>query len=108
MNHQSDQLASNENHSPFMAMLAGFVVFFLEEGGIFPVTPLDRESGFTEVVAQVSVSLARERCFFGLEFSRAGLAPPQTGELGNLVLVVVEAFGMPDLGDDACGEHRAE
>jgi hypothetical protein len=108
MNHQSDQLTSSEHHSPFVAMLAGFVKLFLEESGVLWITPLNREGCFAEVVTQVGVTGASERRFFGLEVSRGGLAPFEASELGDFVLVMIEAFSMTDLSDDASGEDRPE
>jgi len=89
-------------------MITRFFELALEVGAIFAVAPLDREGGFTEIVAQVGVAGAGEMGFFGLEFRRTRLAPFEAGELGDLRLLAVKAFHPADLSDDARRQNRSQ
>ena len=91
-----------------MLMFANFFEFALEVSAIFTVTPLDREGGFAEVVAQVGVAGASEAGFFGLKFSRTRLAPLEPGELGDLGFVAVKTFHTANLSHDASGQNQSK
>src|SRR5215211_7148269 len=66
-----------------------------------------RVGGLHHVVAQIDVATLGERLLLPLELPGLVAPPGQTAELRQRLLAL-EAPYVADLGDDACGEHRAE
>ena len=91
-----------------MGVLTHFLQFALEILAIFAVTPLDRESGFTEVIAQIGVAGAGHAGFVGGEVGRTGLAPLEPSELSHFGLVIVEALRVAKFGQDASCKDGAK
>ncbi len=107
-NHQSDQLAGGQGDGPHRLVLRHFAKLVLIVSRILGVAQPNGVSGFTQVVAQITIAGAGEAGFVGLEVGGLVFAPLEASELGDFGLIVVEAVDTGDFGDDAARKDGAE
>ena len=105
---QPDQLAGGEHKSPFVLMVANFVILFVIVSGITWLVQANGVGGLTEVITEIAITGASEGCILSLKVSGLSLSPLKACKFGDLSLVEIKASDIANFGDEASGKDRPD